>query len=57
VVLLDEGIQKRKDELFVRSHEESAKALATVCEFPDALWVDGTALARLGQDDAAKARV
>jgi peroxiredoxin len=56
VVLLDEGIQKRKDELFVRSHEESAKALATVANFPDALWVDGTALARLGQDDAAKAR-
>ena len=56
VVLLDEGLQKHKDELFSRAHEESTKALAAYANFPDALWTDGNALARLGQDDAAKAR-
>jgi peroxiredoxin/predicted negative regulator of RcsB-dependent stress response len=56
VVLLDEGLQKRKDELFTRAHEESAKALAAYANFPDALWMDGTALAHLRQDDAAKTR-
>jgi thiol-disulfide isomerase/thioredoxin len=56
VVLLAEGVQKHKNELFTRAHEESAKAIAVYANFPDALWVDGTALAHLGQDDAAKAR-
>jgi peroxiredoxin len=42
--------------LFSRAHEESTKALAAYANFPDALWTDGNALARLGQDDAAKAR-
>jgi thiol-disulfide isomerase/thioredoxin len=56
MVLLDEGLQKHKEELFTRAHEESAKALAAYPNFPDALWVDGTALARLTLDDAAKAR-
>jgi peroxiredoxin len=55
VVLLDEGLQKHKEELFTRAHEESTKALAAYANFPDALWVDGMALAQLGQDDAAKA--
>jgi peroxiredoxin len=49
-------LQKHKDELFFRAHEESTKALAAYANFPDALWTDGNALARLGQDDAAKAR-
>jgi tetratricopeptide (TPR) repeat protein len=55
VVLLDEGRQKHKEELFARAHEESAKAIAAYPNFPDALWADGMALARLSQDDAAKA--
>ena len=53
-VLVEEGLQKRKEELFARAHEESSKALATIANFPDALWVDGIALAHLGKDDAAK---
>jgi peroxiredoxin len=56
VVLADEGQQKHKDEFFARAHEEIAKALAAHANFPDALFLDGTALARLRQDDAAKAR-
>jgi len=56
LLFLDEGLQKHKDELFARAHEESTKALAIHANFPDAVWVDGRALAHLGQDDAAKAR-
>lgn len=56
LVLLSEGLQKHKDELFARVHEESNKALAAYANFPDALFVDGRALAHLRQDDAAKAR-
>jgi peroxiredoxin len=56
VVLMDEGLQKHKDEFFARTHEEIAKALAAHANFPDALFVDGRALAQMGQDDAAKAR-
>jgi thiol-disulfide isomerase/thioredoxin len=56
VVLVDEGMQKHKDEYFARAHEEIAKALAAHSNFPDALFVDGRALAYLKQDDGAKAR-
>jgi thiol-disulfide isomerase/thioredoxin len=56
LVLVEEGLQKRKDELFTRAHEESSKALAAFANFPDALWLDGTALAHLKQDDAARGR-
>ena len=56
VVLLDEGRQRHKQELFSRAHEESAKALAVSENFPEALWADGTALGYLSQDDAARAR-
>lgn len=55
LVLVEEGLQKRKEELFARAHEEGSKALAAVANFPDAMWVDGVALAHLGKDDAAKA--
>ena len=55
-VLVEEGLQKRKDELFTRAHDESSKALAISANFPDALWLDGTALAHLKQDDAARSR-
>src|SRR3981189_3010349 len=55
-VLVEEGLQKRKDELFTRAHEESSKALAAFANFPDALWLDGAALAHLKQDDAAKSK-
>jgi thiol-disulfide isomerase/thioredoxin len=56
VVLMDEGLQKHKDEFFARTHEEITKALAAYANFPDALFLDGRALAELRQDDAAKAR-
>ncbi|MGA2482697.1 MAG: redoxin domain-containing protein [Candidatus Acidiferrales bacterium] len=55
-VLLAEGLQKHKDELFARAHEEIGKALAAYAAFPDALYLDGMALAHLRQDDEAKAR-
>lgn len=55
-VLMNEGIDKRKDELFARAHEEMLKALASVANFPAAVYSDGMVLAHLKQDDAAKAR-
>lgn len=55
-VLLNEGIQKHKDEIFTRAHDEAVKALATHANFPDAVFLDGRALAYLKQDDAAKKR-
>jgi thiol-disulfide isomerase/thioredoxin len=56
VVLLSEGLQKHKDDYFSRAHEECGKALAAYRAFPEAINLDGLALAHLGQDDAAKAR-
>ena len=56
IVLMDEALEKHKDELFARAHEEMTKALAAVANFPDALFADGRALAHLRQDDAAKAQ-
>jgi len=46
-VLLNEGMQKAQDDIFVRSHEEIGKALAAASNFPDACFVDGRALAQL----------
>jgi peroxiredoxin/outer membrane protein assembly factor BamD (BamD/ComL family) len=56
IVLLDEGLTKRKDEPFTRAHEELTKALASAAKFPQAIYADGRALAHLKQDDAARAR-
>jgi peroxiredoxin len=56
VVFFQEGLQRHKDEYFTRAHEEANKALAAHANFPDALYMDGAALAHLQQDDAAKAR-
>jgi hypothetical protein len=57
VVLMDEALQRHKEEYFTRAHEEAARAVAPVhVNFPDAVYLDGEALARLQQDDAAKAR-
>jgi thiol-disulfide isomerase/thioredoxin len=54
-VLLQEGIDRHKEEFFTRAHEEMTKALAAVPNFSAAVFVDGLALAHLKQDDAAKA--
>jgi peroxiredoxin len=56
IVLMDEGLDKHKDELFTRAHDEMTKALAAYPKFPDAIFVDGRALAHLKQDDAARAQ-
>ncbi|HUL34863.1 MAG TPA: redoxin domain-containing protein [Candidatus Eisenbacteria bacterium] len=55
-VLLEEGLQKRKEELFARSHDEIGKALEAYRNFPAALYLDGRALANLRQDEGARAR-
>jgi thiol-disulfide isomerase/thioredoxin len=54
IVLKDQGLEKHKDEIFARAHEEMTKALAAVANFPDAIYADGQILAHLRQDDAAK---
>ncbi|HKM66956.1 MAG TPA: redoxin domain-containing protein [Candidatus Acidoferrum sp.] len=56
LVLWDEGAQKHKDEYFARAHEECLKAIAPKLKFPDAVLLDGKALAQLHQDAAAKER-
>jgi len=56
MVLMDEGLDKHKDELFNRAHDEMNKALASAAKFPQAIFADGKILARMKQDDAAKAR-
>jgi thiol-disulfide isomerase/thioredoxin len=55
-VLMNEALSKHKDDLYGRVHDEMAKALAANANFPKALYLDGLALARLKQDDAAKAQ-
>ncbi|MGH9773484.1 MAG: redoxin domain-containing protein [Candidatus Acidiferrales bacterium] len=56
IVLIDEGTDKKKDEPFARAHDELTKALAASPNFPEAIFTDGQALARLKQDDAAKSQ-
>jgi thiol-disulfide isomerase/thioredoxin len=56
VILMNEGLEKHKDEIFKHGHEEISKALAVNSNFPDALFVDGRMLAQLKQDDDATAR-
>ncbi len=56
VVLMNEAIERKKDEVYTRAHTELSQALATAPNFPAALFLDGRALAHLGQDDAAKAQ-
>jgi len=54
IVLLNEGRDKHKDELFTRAHDEFTKALAAFLNFPEAYLADGKALAQLKQDAAAR---
>lgn len=54
IVLEDEAMDKHKDDLLSRAHDEFTKALTAVARFPDALFADGKVLAHLYQDDAAK---
>ncbi len=54
-VYLEEALSKNKPEMFTQSHVEFSKALEAYPNFPDAMFLDGRALAHLNQDDAAKA--
>ena len=56
LVLMYEGLQKHKDEYFTRTHEECLKAMLPSLKFPEAVLLDGKALAQLHQDDTAKDR-
>jgi peroxiredoxin len=56
LVLAREGLTRHKDELFTQAHEELTRALAAAPKFPQAIYADGQTLARLKQDDTAKAR-
>jgi thiol-disulfide isomerase/thioredoxin len=55
VVLMSEALSRHKDDLYSRVHDEMTKALAVHDNFPNAIYLDGRALARMKQDDAAKA--
>ena len=56
VLLMSEGLQRHKEEYFARVHEEASKAIAAYAKFPDAMFIDGRALAQLKQDEAAKSK-
>jgi thiol-disulfide isomerase/thioredoxin len=56
VVIMEEAFIRNKQELFARAHDEMSKALAAYANFPDAIYVDGQALARLNRDAEAKKR-
>jgi len=56
LVLLEEGIERHKDDPLNRAHEELGKALAIAPTFPLAIFADGRTLAYLKQDEEAKAR-
>lgn len=53
-VFFEEALSKNKSDLFTQSHEEFSKALQAYSNFPNAMFLDGRALAHLNQDDAAK---
>jgi thiol-disulfide isomerase/thioredoxin len=56
IVFMSEGLDKNKDEFFAQTHDEMSKALATIPNFPDAIFADGWALAHLKRDEEAKAQ-
>jgi thiol-disulfide isomerase/thioredoxin len=56
VTLMNEALDRHKDELFGRAHDEFTRAVAAYANFPKAVYTDGLALAHLKQDDAAKAQ-
>ncbi len=56
IVLTQEALDKHKEDLLNRAHEQFTQALAAVANFPDAIFADGIVLAHLKQDDAAKVR-
>jgi len=55
MVLMNEGLEKHKEDIYTHAHQEFTKALAVKANFPDAIYADGKALAHLRQDEAARA--
>ena len=53
-ILSRAGMDKHKDEVFAQAHQQMTEALAVASSFPTAVFVDGQALARMKQDNAAK---
>ncbi len=56
VLLMSEGSLNHKSQFFTRASDEAGKALAAYSNFPDAIFLEGKALANLQQDDAAIAK-
>lgn len=56
MLVMRQALAKNKKELFSRAHDEMTRALEVQPKFPQALFVDGRALAHMEQDDAAKAQ-
>ena len=56
LILFNQEILRKKDEGFSRVHEELTQALSSYPKFPDAVFLDGQALAHMRRDDEAKAR-
>ncbi|HLW99250.1 MAG TPA: TlpA disulfide reductase family protein [Candidatus Acidoferrales bacterium] len=55
VVLMNEGLEKNKEDIYSHADQEFRRALAVNANFPDAIYGDGKALAHLRQDEAARA--
>src|SRR6267142_2400674 len=56
LVLLLEGLQKHKEEIFVRAHDVLNKALGAYPDFQDAFYGAGRVLAKLIRDEDWEAR-
>jgi thiol-disulfide isomerase/thioredoxin len=56
LVYMQEANKRKKPEMETQVHDELTKALAAYGNFPDALYLDGETLARMGQNDAAAAQ-
>ncbi|HZQ19834.1 MAG TPA: TlpA disulfide reductase family protein [Terriglobales bacterium] len=55
MVLMNEALDRKKDDLFLRVHDEMTKAVAAYANFPAPIYIDGHALAHLKRDEEAKA--
>ncbi len=56
MVYIAESVKRKKPEMDAQVHDELTKALAAYANYPDALYLDGETLARMNQNDAAKAQ-
>jgi thiol-disulfide isomerase/thioredoxin len=54
LVLRNEAMQKNREEIYSRAHDEMTEALVAAANFPDAYFADGMILAHLKKDDEAK---